>query len=130
MKTVKRIILCSLLSLLVISCITGRQQALQVERHDIYAERIVRDSIFLHDSTSLVTRADTVFLEKVRTLYHERMRVDTVFRCDTLYRENNVVVEKKTYSPISLLFTMVLVFIAILSFMGVPQKLWNIWKKL
>lgn len=130
MKTVKRIILCSLLSLLVISCITGRQQAWQVERHDIYAERIVRDSIFLHDSTSLVTRADTVFLEKIRTLYRDRVRVDTVFRCDTLYRESNVVVEKKTYSPIFLPLIMALVFIAMLSFMGVPRKLWNIWKKL
>ena len=130
MKTIKRIILCSLLFLLVISCITSRQREEQLSRHDMYAERIVRDSIFLHDSVSLLRRADTVFLEKIRTLYRDRVRVDTVFRYDTLYRDSNTVVEKKTYSSFSLFPMIALVSILILLIMGVPQKLWNIWKKL
>lgn len=130
MKTIKRIILCSLLFLLVISCITSRQRERQLSRHEMYAERIVRDSIFLHDSVSLLRRADTVFLEKIRTLYRDRVRVDTVFKCDTLYKDSNTVVEKKTYSPFSLFPMIASVSILILLIMGVPQKLWNIWKKL
>ena len=122
--------MCSLLYLLVISCITSRQREEQLSRHDMYAERIVRDSIFLHDSISLLRRADTVFLEKIRTLYRDRVRVDTVFKCDTLYRDSNTMVEKKTYSSFSLFPMIASVSILILLIMGVPQKLWNIWKKL
>lgn len=122
--------MCSLLFLLVISCITSRQREEQLSRHEMYAERIVRDSIFLHDSVSLLRRADTVFLEKIRTLYRDRVRVDTVFKCDTLYRDSNTMVEKKMYSPFSLFPMIASVSILILLIMGVPQKLWNIWKKL
>lgn len=122
--------MCSLLFLLVISCITSKQRERQMGRHDMYAERIVRDSIFLHDSVSLLRRADTVFLEKIRMLYRDRVRVDTVFRCDTLYKDSSTVVEKKTYSSFSLFPMIALVSILILLIMGVPQKLWNIWKKL
>ena len=35
-----------------------------------------------------------MFYTKYRTLYKERLRVDTVMRCDTLYRDREVVVER------------------------------------
>ena len=55
---------------------------------------IKSDSIVMHDSVFIRERCDTVFYTKYRTIYKERLRVDTIMRCDTLYRDREVVVEK------------------------------------
>ena len=52
------------------------------------------DSVLLRDSIFIRERSDTVFYTKYRTVYKERLRVDTVIRCDTLYRDREVVVER------------------------------------
>ncbi len=51
------------------------------------------DSVMLRDSIFIREKSDTVFYTKYRTLYKERLRVDTIVRCDTLYRDREVVVE-------------------------------------
>ena len=51
------------------------------------------DSVLLRDSIFIREKSDTVFYTKYRTLYKERLRVDTIVRCDTLYRDREVVVE-------------------------------------
>ena len=51
------------------------------------------DSVMLRDSILIREKSDTVFYTKYRTLYKERLRVDTIVRCDTLYRDREVVVE-------------------------------------
>lgn len=51
------------------------------------------DSVLLRDSIFIREKSDTVFYTKYRTLYKESLRVDTIVRCDTLYRDREVVVE-------------------------------------
>lgn len=59
-----------------------------------YTERIVvADSVIVRDSVFIREKADTVFFTKYRTLYKERLRVDTVICRDTLFVEKEVVVE-------------------------------------
>ena len=58
------------------------------------AEHVRVDSVVLRDSIFIRECSDTVFYTKYRTLYKERLRVDTVMRCDTLYRDREVVVER------------------------------------
>ena len=59
-----------------------------------YVGQIRVDSIMLRDSIFIRERSDTVFYTKFRTIYKERVRVDTVVRCDTLFRDREVVVER------------------------------------
>lgn len=129
MKTVKRIALVSLLLLLVASCATSMQEVQRGTVHEKFIERTVRDSIFLHDSVSLVRRADTVFLEKMRTLYRDRVRVDTIFQCDTLYNERVVTIEKTPPTPSFRKLALLLVFLFLLVKIF-SQKLWNFLKKI
>ncbi len=62
--------------------------------HDSYVGHTRVDSVLLRDSIFIHEKSDTVFYTKYRTLYKERFRVDTVVRCDTLFRDREVVVEK------------------------------------
>jgi hypothetical protein len=58
-----------------------------------FVDRTRVDSVMLRDSIFIREKSDTVFYTKYRTLYKERLRVDTIVRCDTLYRDREVVVE-------------------------------------
>ncbi len=61
-----------------------------------YTERVVvADSVIVRDSVFIREKADTVFFTKYRTIYKERLRVDTVICRDTLFVEKEIVVEKK-----------------------------------
>ena len=59
-----------------------------------YVERIVIDSVVVHDSIYIKEKADTVYYTKYHTLYKERLRVDTIFCCDTIYCDREIYVEK------------------------------------
>ena len=50
----------------------------------MYAERLVRDSVFLRDSIVVRESADTVFHTHTRTIYRDRLHTDTLWRTDTL----------------------------------------------
>ena len=50
----------------------------------MYAERLVRDSVFLRDSIVVRESADTVFRTHTRTIYRDRLHTDTLWRTDTL----------------------------------------------
>ena len=45
-----------------------------------YITKQQRDSIWLHDSTYIHDRGDTVLIERWRTKYVERMRIDTLYK--------------------------------------------------
>lgn len=51
---------------------------------------VARDSVFVKDSIIVRERTDTVFFTKYRTLYKEKIVKDTLFVCDTLYKERVV----------------------------------------
>ena len=84
--------------LLAASCCTHRTA------HTAYAANSVattvqqvRDSIFVCDSVLLKVRADTVFVTRTRTQYRDRIRIDTLWRCDTVvYVKESMLPAKKS----------------------------------
>lgn len=53
-------------------------------------ERVVSDSVFVHDSVFVRENADTVYLTRYRTQYRESLRRDTVVIRDTIYKQHTV----------------------------------------
>ena len=92
----KRKVIClSVLLLAVAACSTVEKASdVQYVLQNNVAEHVRVDSVVLRDSIFIRECSDTVFYTKYRTLYKERLRVDTVMRCDTLYRDREVVVER------------------------------------
>lgn len=99
--------------LLVASCCTQRTARTASLSNSSGEVRVVRDSVFVLDSVLLRERADTVFLTRIRTLYRDRLRTDTVWRCDTVYRvEERVVAVKEEGGKLrSVLFFVALFFL-------------------
>lgn len=94
-----RLINCCLLLLLLTSCasrqIVTTEQRTAV-RDSIRLLTVMRDSVAIRDSVSVITRSDTVFIERWRNHYIERWRVDTVaaVRRDTVFLEKIQTTEK------------------------------------
>lgn len=93
------IINCCLVLLLLTSCasrhIVTTEQRTAV-RDSIRLLTMLRDSVAIRDSVSVITRRDTVFIERWRNHYIERWRVDTVaaVRRDTVFLEKIQTTEK------------------------------------
>ena len=94
-----RLINCCLVLLLLTSC--ASRQILTTEqrtavRDSIRLLTVMRDSVAIRDSVSVITRRDTVFVERWRNHYIERWRVDTVaaVRRDTVFLEKIQTTEK------------------------------------
>lgn len=94
-----RLINCCLVLLLLTSC-ASRQIATTEQRtavrDSIRLLTVMRDSVAIRDSVSVITRRDTVFIERWRNHYIERWRVDTVaaVRRDTVLLEKIQTTEK------------------------------------
>lgn len=71
-----------------------RSNDVELVAQNNYVGHIKADSVMLRDSIFIREKSDTVYYTKYRTIYKERLRVDTVVRCDTLYRDREVVVER------------------------------------
>ena len=90
---------CLVLLLMVTSCasrqIVTTEQRTAV-RDSVRLITVMRDSVAIRDSVSVVTRRDTVFIERWRNHYIERWRVDTVaaVRRDTVFLEKVQTTEK------------------------------------
>ena len=94
-----RLINCCLVLLLLTSC--ASRQILTTEqrtavRDSVRLLTVMRDSVAIRDSVSVITRRDTVFIERWRNHYIERWRVDTVaaVRLDTVFLEKIQTTEK------------------------------------
>lgn len=117
-----RIVKKALFSLLLLSvagcCVREHAVAERVVQSNVHAN-IRHDSIYVMDSIVLKENTDTVFLTKFRTLYREKLLRDTVVKCDTVFCERVVTVEKKNgVSPFRWLFFLSL-FILFLWWLGV-----------
>lgn len=94
-----RLINCCLVLLLLTSCasrhIVTTEQRTAV-RDSVRLLTVMRDSVAIRDSVSVITRRDTVFIERWRNHYIERWRVDTVaaVRRDTVFLEKIQTTEK------------------------------------
>ena len=94
-----RLINCCLLLLLLTSCasrhiVTAEQRT--AVRDSIRLLTVMRDSVAIRDSVCVITRSDTVFVERWRNHYIERWRIDTVaaVRRDTVFLEKIQTTEK------------------------------------
>ena len=94
MKSRTRIILSALLLSLAACGTVQRSNDVELVAQNNYVGRTKADSVMLRDSIFIREKSDTVYYTKYRTIYKERLRVDTVVRCDTLYRDREVVVER------------------------------------
>lgn len=69
-----------LLSLLAFSCTTTEYVSVETTKTDsIYISLFERDSIYVHDSVYVRDKGDTVYIEKVKYLYKEKARTDTIY---------------------------------------------------
>ena len=90
---------CLVLLLLTTSC-ASRQMVTTEQRtavrDSVRLLTVLRDSVAIRDSVSVITRRDTVFIERWRNHYIERWRVDTVaaVRRDTVFLEKIQTTEK------------------------------------
>lgn len=94
MKSRTRIILSALLLSLAACGTVQRSNDVELVAQNNYVGHTKADSVMLRDSIFIREKSDTVYYTKYRTIYKERLRVDTVVRCDTLYRDREVVVER------------------------------------
>ena len=88
--------ICLSLSLSVLAACSTAEKAMDVQylSQNNVTGHVRVDSVVLRDSIFIRERSDTVFYTKYRTVYKERLRVDTVLRCDTLFCDREVVVER------------------------------------
>ena len=95
-----RLINCCLALLLLTTSCASRQTVTTEQRtavrDSVRLLTVLRDSIAIRDSVSVITRRDTVFIERWRNHYIERWRVDTVaaVRRDTVFLEKIQTTEK------------------------------------
>ena len=133
MKNITKIWVSLLLPVLV-GCGSARNvsDSTMVSRNN-YVERIVIDSVVVHDSIYIKEKADTVYYTKYHTLYKERLRVDTIFCCDTIYCDREIYVEKSaathSWKPATMLL-LCSVSLFLLWRTGVLRVLWNLILKL
>ena len=93
-----RLILPLLLLSLVVSCRTRENCESNGRVNEQYLSCHTRDSIFLHDSVRVRESADTVFVTRIRTLYRDRLRTDTLLMCDTVTKVVKEIIESKKNS--------------------------------
>ena len=66
-----------------------------------YIDRVKTDSVYVHDSTFIYTKGDTVFYNVYKDKYKYLYKRDTINTTDTLIRTKDVVVEKAVKNPIN-----------------------------
>ena len=93
MRRITRVLF-SLLALLFVGCTAHKNFTTESTVSGSWHESLSRDSVFVHDSVFLREKADTVFYTKYRTCYKEKIVRDTVMKCDTVFCEKVITVEK------------------------------------
>lgn len=69
-----------LLTLAIWSCKSGRYIPVETVRTDsIYINQVQRDSIYRHDSIYIREKGDTVWVEKYKYLFVDKLRHDTLY---------------------------------------------------
>ena len=94
MKNMTRIVVSAFL-LMFVGCRAHETTISERISTGTHIARVLVDSVVLKDSIVIREKCDTVFYTKYRTLYKERVKVDTVIKCDTVYSERLVSVKEK-----------------------------------
>lgn len=102
MKLLTKIITVLFVSALFFSCKT-KYVEIPIEKIKTeieYRDKVKRDSIFTHDSIIIHSKGDTIWMEKYKTLYKEKLRIDSVEVEKIVLQDKPVIVEKsKPYYP-------------------------------
>lgn len=78
------VILVVLICLLFASCTKTEYITVEKVRNDTtYINKVQRDSIYLHDSTSVKVAGDTVWIERWHTKWQNHVEHDTVYKART-----------------------------------------------
>lgn len=102
-----------------------------VHHHDTtYVAKIERDSVFIKDSTYVITRDDTVFLTKYIDRFRYIDRTDTVYksRTDTLTLIEEKIVEKQVERKLGMV-ERILIFFGLMFLILIILKLLKFFKR-
>ena len=126
MRNMMRFVLSALL-LLFVGCKVQEAATIDYKSTSTHIERVLVDSVALRDSIIIRETCDTVFFTKYRTLYKERLRIDTVIKCDTIYAEHVIAVQEKNNK--TMLWWLLIPLIAVLWKIGLFDLLRNLITK-
>lgn len=70
------------------------RDSVRAEYHDVYKDRLIRDTTYVRDSILIKDRGDTVYIYRDRYQYIDRFVKDTVSIIDTIHQ--TVYVDKET----------------------------------
>lgn len=105
-------------------------QYVPVHHYDTtYVAKIERDSVFVKDSTYVITRDDTVYFTKYIDRFRYIDRIDTVYksRTDTLTVVEEKIVEKQIEKKLGMVYR-VLIFFGLIFLILILLKLLKIFK--
>lgn len=92
--------LCGMVCGMLIGCLTSCKSIeyvpVETVRTDtVYKSKIIRDSVWLHDSVRVEVKGDSTIIERWHTKYMDRLLVDTVYQSKSDTISVPVPVEKK-----------------------------------
>lgn len=80
MMNTRSVILLFVIAVLVVGCKTQYVSVPEFHTDTLWQYLSLRDSVYLHDSTIVKERGDTVVIERWHTRWHDRFITDTVYR--------------------------------------------------
>ena len=93
----------ALLLLCVLMALAGCARTVYVpaeSKHIEYRDRLSADSVYIRDSVSVISRSDTVFVERHKYLYRDKIVRDSVIVLDSVsYPVHIEVVKENRYVP-------------------------------
>lgn len=120
METIKKILIFIIVCAFLVFCFTIQGcrtiEYVPVHHHDTtYVSKIERDSVFVRDSTYVITRNDTVYFKKYIDRFRYIDRTDTVYKSsiDTLTVIEEKIVEKEVEKKLSVI-DRILIFLGLM----------------
>ena len=80
MMNTRSVILLFVIAVLVAGCKTQYVSVPEFHTDTLWQYLSLRDSVYLHDSTIVKERGDTVVIERWHTRWHDRFITDTIYR--------------------------------------------------
>lgn len=105
-----------------------------VRTDSTYIYQLLRDSIYVQDSVYIREKGDTIYKDRVKYLYKERLRIDTVYTeiVDTIRVpypvERKLSKWEETYLAIGRISLWVIAVILVVVFIVVGSRLYKVFK--
>lgn len=96
-----------------------------IKKEEGYIDRWNRDSIFVQDSVFFAIKGDTIYKEKYKYIYKDRIMRDSVYISDSIYVEKPIPVDVPVpYYP---KFLVILSSFGVLAFLYLLYKLFRLF---